>query len=95
MDILNCVFRMAAPISNPGVTIHTNPNQPMPTNFQTPARIIPGVQVVGATQQHPPGPPILGHLDTLIKTINDSSQRDDLKLKALQVYNFIEVNIEN
>ncbi|TMS35228.1 hypothetical protein L596_002676 [Steinernema carpocapsae] len=29
-------------------------------------------------------PPVIGHLDALVKTLNDSTQRDDLKLKALQ-----------
>lgn len=88
-------FSMSNPMSNQGPSMQANPNQQVQGAYQAQTRIAPAPQTAGTistvqTQQQPPtqpppGPPILGHLDGLIKTITDSNQRDDLKLKALQV----------
>lgn len=45
-----------------------------------------GHSLQGSAQGHP----LLSRLETLIQTIGDSGQRDDLKLKALQVTDLVQ-----
>lgn len=47
---------------------------------------MPAAVGIGIPQQlpHQQHLPILDHIDTLLQTLNDTAQRDDLKYKALQ-----------